>query len=359
MERALSLKQMAATAAVMAAVALAPFAAPMAAGQVSPNTETEFTFHHPSVLIRYHRATGGMDIEWSDGKKLLGISSSALLEDGRQISTASYTVHTLDKPQNIGGAQAAEEYTIRSTAPGLPDFLQHIWLYDGQASIAIEAELVSKGAPVGTRHFDPVVLKDAGAIGVGQAKSLRVLHVPFDNDMWFRYNSIAVAGIKSGQTVTSNEVTAIYDNTTRQALVLGSITHDTWKTAIEVGATRGTLTSLDLYGGISSPTGVRTDTHDTVPHGIVRGQNVTSSRIFIGSFADWRDGLEAYGAANAAVHAPLKWAAGAPMGWNSWAAYADKINDHRYLGAAAFVRDTLVPQGFSRTKIIYVNLDAF
>ena len=108
------------------------------------------------------------------------------------------------------------------------------------------------------------MLKDAGAIGVGQAKSLRVLHVPFDNDMWFRYNSIAVAGIKSGQTVTSNEVTAIYDNTTRQALVLGSITHDTWKTAIEVGATRGTLTSLDLYGGISSPTGVRTDTHDTV-----------------------------------------------------------------------------------------------
>ena len=47
------------------------------------------------------------------------------------------------------------------------------------------------------------------------------------------------------------------------------------------------------------------------------------------------------------------------MGWNSWAAYANKINDHRYLGSAAFMRDTLVPQGFGNRKVIYINLDAF
>lgn len=297
-----------------------------------------------------------MDIEWVDGKKLIGLTSGAVLDDGREVSTAAYPAHSLDKPQRLNDA---EVYTIRSTSPGLPDLLQRIWLYDGEPSIAIEAELVSKGAPVGTRHFDPVVVGGAGAIGIGQAKSLRFLHVPFDNDMWFRYNSIAVADIKPEQAATSNEVTAIYDNTTRQALILGSITHDTWKTAIEGRATDGELTALDLYGGISSPTGVRTDTHDTIPHGMVRGQHVVSPRIFIGSYADWRDGLEAYGAANATIHPALKWAAGAPMGWNSWAAYADKINDHRYLGAAAFMRDTLVPQGFSRNKVLYINLDAF
>jgi hypothetical protein len=47
------------------------------------------------------------------------------------------------------------------------------------------------------------------------------------------------------------------------------------------------------------------------------------------------------------------------MGWNSWAAYAGKINGHRYLGSAAFIRDTLVPQGFGRNKVVYINLDAF
>jgi hypothetical protein len=149
-----------------------------------------------------------MDVEWTDGKKLLGLSSGAVLDDGRQISTATYAAHALDKPQHMDGAEAADVYTVRSTAPGLPDFLQHIWLYDGQPTIAIEAELVSKGALVGTRHFDPVVLKGAGIVGAGQAKSLRILHVPFDNDMWFRYNSVAVADAKPGQNVTSNECDA-------------------------------------------------------------------------------------------------------------------------------------------------------
>jgi alpha-galactosidase len=322
-------------------------------------TPPDVTLHSQSLTIHYHHTTGLMDIEWRDGHKLLGLNSSALLDDGRLLSTASYASHEIDKPQQVTGPLAARLYTIRSTAPGLPDLLQHVWLYDSQPAIAIDAELVSKNGPVGTRHFDPVVLHGPGTIEDGKVDSLRVLHVPFDNDMWFRYDSIAVADIKTAQTVTSNEVTAIYDNSSRQALVLGSITHDTWKTAIEAHVVDGRLTGLDLYGGISSPTGVRTDTHDTIPHGIVRGDHVNSPRIYIGSFADWRNGLEAYGAANAVIHPPLKWAAGAPMGWNSWAAYAGKINDHRYLASAAFVRDTLVPQGFGNHKVIYINLDAF
>ena len=141
--------------------------------------------------------------------------------------------------------------------------------------------------------------------------------------------------------------------------MLGSIAHDVWKTAIDVQSDGAHLTALDVYGGIASATGVRTETHDTVPHGLVRGAKVTSPRIFIGSFADWRDGLEAYGKANAEVHPPLAWAAGAPMGWNSWAAYAEHINYRRYLGAAEFVRDTLVPEGFGRKGVVYINLDAF
>jgi hypothetical protein len=203
------------------------------------------------------------------------------------------------------------------------------------------------------------MIRQAGAVQIQPGAALRVLHVPFDNDMWFRYKSTALADIKAAETYSSDEATAIYDNTSRQGFVLGSITHDTWKTAIDVQAGDGALTSLDIYGGITSPNGIRTDTHDTLPHGLVHGARVVSPRIFIGSFADWRDGLEAYGAANATIHPPLKWPAGAPMGWNSWAAYADKINDHRYLGAAAFVRDTLAPQGFGRNGVIYINLDAF
>lgn len=351
--------------AVVASTVLAHFMADRAIGQRQAQLSlADITFHNQALLIRYHRATGLMDIEWNDGKKLVGLSSDATLEDGRQIATTSYTAHRLDtsqhgNPRHLDGTMAADEYTIRSSTPGLPDLLQHITLYNSQPSLAIQAELVSNDRPIGTRHFDPVVLHGVGSINMGESKSLRMLNVPFDNDMWFRYNSIAVADIKPDQTVASNEVTAIYDNSTRRGMILGSISHDMWKTAIEAHSTDGELTSLDLYGGISSPTGVRTAMHDTVPHGIVRGKNILSPRIFIGSFADWRDGLEAYGAANASVHPPLKWPAGSPIGWNSWAAYAEKVNYRRYLGSAEFVRDTLVPEGFGSRKVIYINLDAF
>jgi alpha-galactosidase len=344
---------------VALAVAAWPVGLQAAAQENRSVAEPVVTFQNNSLSVKYHHSTGLMDIVWHDGHKLLGLSSGAILEDGRKISTTTYHVHEVEKPQRVASPVAAQLYTIRSSAPGLPDIIQRLWLYDDQPSIAIQAELIANSGQVATRHFEPVLVSGPGSIDVGEPASLRVLHVPFDNDMWFRYNSVAVAEMKAAQPIASNEITAIYSNESRQAIILGSITHDTWKTAIEARAEAGQLTGLDIYGGISSPTGIRTDTHDTIPHGIVSGAHVLSPRIFIGSYADWRNGLEGYGAANAAIHPPLRWALGAPMGWNSWAAYGGKINDHRYLGAAAFVRDTLVPQGFGNHKVVYINLDAF
>jgi hypothetical protein len=344
----------------MGVAVMACVASPRAVSQTNPAiTQQEITIQNELLSIHYHRETGAMDIEWHDGHKLLGITSGAQLEDGSKISTASYTTHELDKTLHLASTTAEHEYTIRSTAPGSPTMLQHIWLYEGKPWIAMDAELAPRTGTIGTRHFDAVVLKGADSVQIRGSESLRMLHVPFDNDMWFRYNSVSAADLRPGQTFTSEEVTAIYDNQSRHALILGSITHDTWKTAIEAHAENGQLTDLDIYGGISSPTGVRTDTHDTVAHGIVHGTQVVSPRIFVGSFSDWRDGLEAYGAANAALHPPLKWAAGAPMGWNSWASYAEKIDEQRYLSSAAFIRDKLVPLGFGEHKVLYINLDAF
>jgi len=348
-------------------IMLSAFAAiSQANGQAKATTRGgEITLQEDLVSVHYHRQSGTMDITWRDGHKLLNLASSAVLEDGRTLATTAYANHDLEnadpneKTAESIGKGIAHEYSIRSSSPGMPTLLQHLWLYDGKPWIAIEAELGPEAGAIGTRHFDAIVAKGENAVQVGGNKSLRVLHVPFDNDMWFRYNSLAVADMKSGQTYTSNEVTAIYDDVTRQALVLGSIAHDTWKTAIEVHAAGGGLADVDIYGGISSPTGVRTDTHDTIVHGLVHGEHVVSPRVLIGSFSDWRDGLEAYGAVNAAIHPPLQWAGGVPMGWNSWAAYGGKIDDHRYLDSAVFVRDVLVPQGFGRNKVVYTNLDAF
>jgi hypothetical protein len=318
----------------------------------------EIVLRDELVTVRYDRQTGKMDLLWQDGHKLLGIGSGAQLADGSTLVTTAYSEHALQGGDTARSAMGEHEYNIRSTKPGKPSLLQHIWLYDGKPWVSIEAELDAEASKTGTRHFDAVLIQEPGAVQIGLHASPRVLHVPFDNDMWFRYASMPVVDMKAGQTYSGEEVTAIYDNASRQGLVLGSLTHDVWKTAIDVHAANQEIADLDIYGGISSPSGVRSDTHDTVRHGVVQGQSVRSPRIFIGSFADWRDGLEAYGNANAAIQPPLVWPAGVPTGWNSWAAYADKINYQRYLGAATYVHDTLVPEGFGR-KVVYFNLDAF
>ena len=311
------------------------------------------------LKIAWHVQTGRFDIVWRNGNQLSGIESGAQLADGRTLLTSAYAQHTLVPPVQAAGPGKAREITIRSSAPGIPALLQHISLPDDQPWVSIQAELDPDASAIGTRHFDAVLLKGSGAIQIQDAANLRVLHVPYDNDMWFRFKSEPVTEIKPGETFASSELTAIYDNQSRQSIILGSITHDTWKTAVDVHAQGGRITALDIYGGITAPNGVRSETHDTVPHGIVHGARVLSPRTFIGSYPDWRDGLEAYGDANAAFHPPLHWTAGVPMGWNSWAAYGEKINYDRYLGAAAFVHDALLPQGFGRNHVVYINLDAF
>jgi hypothetical protein len=51
--------------------------------------------------------------------------------------------------------------------------------------------------------------------------------VPFANDGFVRYNAMPI-----NNSGTSYEVGAFYDNTSRNGLVVGSVTHDTWKTGI-------------------------------------------------------------------------------------------------------------------------------
>ena len=317
-------------------------------------------FHTGTLVVEYDTHTGLIDLLWNDGHKMVNIASAAELADGTKIATSTYIRHELiaERTTNIPKKPSTHEISFRNSAPGIPTLVQHFWLYPGKSYVVMDAELEADDKLVGTRHFDTLVLNGKDIVAAPQNASLRVLHVPFDNDMWFRWKSIPLSEMKTGDRYTSQEVTTLYDNDSRQGIVIGSVAHDTWKTAIDFTGNKRELETLDVYGGISSPSGERSDTHDFLPHGIVSGHHVTSPRVFLGSFSDWRDGMEAFGRFNAEVNPPLRWPEGSPMGWNSWAAYADKIDEKRYLGAAKFVHDELLPEGFGR-KVIYINLDAF
>ena len=63
------------------------------------------------------------------------------------------------------------------------------------------------------------------------SQSNRMLKVPFDNDGFCRYGRMRL-----NTSITSYEVTAIYDAKNRNGLVIGSVDHDHWKSAIRITA---------------------------------------------------------------------------------------------------------------------------
>jgi hypothetical protein len=301
-----------------------------------------------SVVVNVDSATGEITLRWLDGSELRGLTSNVTLTDGRQLTTGTYAMHRV-----ISGAR---EITIEHTKLGLPTLIQHLYIPTGRPWVEIQAELDSSTAPVATNRFATVRVRGEEAFQMVHQDPLRVLHVPYDNDMWFRFNAVALK--QADQRITSNEVTTIYDNGSRHGFVFGSLTHDVWKTSLNIQAQDGSLKDIEVFGGLQEQLGERSDTHDFVTHGVVSGKKVLSPRVMVGEFSDWRSGMEAYGKRNAELHPPLAWAGPRPLGWNSWAAYADKINRQRYIGSAQFVHDKLAPEGFSR-KVVYINFDAF
>ena len=58
-----------------------------------------------------------------------------------------------------------------------------------------------------------------------------MLKVPFDNDGFVRYHKNRLTG-----DMTSYEVSALYAGESRRGIVLGSVEHNRWKSAVEVKA---------------------------------------------------------------------------------------------------------------------------
>src|SRR5262249_47416540 len=153
----------------------------------------------------------------------------------------------------------------------------------------------------------------------GPGADPRVLDVPFDNDEWVRFDSRALGNWDF--TGTSYELTTVYEASSRRGLVVGSVTHDFWKTGLYYDATKGRLRRLNVFGGVPTadkPTQVgatygKDGTHDIAKHGAMSGKKISGPTAFVGWFADWRDGLEAYGAANAVVAPPRAWLGAPPF----------------------------------------------
>lgn len=255
--------------------------------------------------------------------------------------------------------------TAKFSSPYFPDLKKKVFLftYDHQG-IRVQHEFYFfsnetffcsrvkvKGKEVAANYISPLTNAKVAVDGTGDN---RALYVPFDNDMWARFNAQPFAQAN----FTGSEVTALYNNDNNRGLVIGSVEHTTWKTGITIKADSNNTAVLTAFGGFAD----NKITHDNISHGAVTsGDTLCSSPLMlIGYYSDWRDGMEKYATVNRQYQpqAIFNWSGSTPIGWNSWGIIQDKITLNKAKAVIDFFSDSC--KNFrSADGSLYIDLDSF
>ncbi|NOS68581.1 MAG: hypothetical protein HOP33_01445 [Verrucomicrobia bacterium] len=296
-----------------------------------------------NVRLEYDLSTGRADFLWQNSRKIAGFYAGfGLYDSGVLTNYVTGPVYT-----NRSWTVTSNTVEVISTSGGLPTMKQ-VFILANDDSFLTRLEVVGNGLQ--SRWMGPVVMDQVGGVDLGSANDNRALTVPFDNDSFtFSYNAMPI-----NNTSTSYEVGAFYDNTSRNGLVVGSVTHDTWKTGVYFQGANNKLNVLNVYGGVTS-----SDTRDVEPHGLVKGNTISSPTVFVGFGSDWRTVMEAYGDTNAAIAPKLTWNGSVPFGWNSWYAYTSGVNLSNASAASWFIKTNLQSNHFHNQGVAYINLDSY
>jgi alpha-galactosidase len=292
--------------------------------------------------IEYDLTKGLADISFAG--KILVSHAYAEVRLPETVTSRDYKFHRVTHRSVHDHFGRGIKYIVESFNNDEEKMTQTFWLYE-HLDYFLTDVAISRKDGVASNFMSPLTSETPSSfLPPGDD---RALFVPFDNDMWIRYDAIPF-----GRPVTSYEVAAFYDNASRQALIAGSIEHDTWKTGIKSITDSNAITRLQIFGGITSSN----ITHDVLPHGKISGETIKSPKVFIGCFADWRQGMETYAAANAIVTPPRPWKNGVPFGWNSWGKLQFSLTYEKAIQVSGFFAQEL-PQ-FENDGVTYIGLDA-
>ena len=294
---------------------------------------------------------GRYSIIWGEGVGISGATAEAKIGDEGVHKATEYAEHIV-RPQDVKRVNnafgAGYQVTWRHHSADRPDLVQIFWVYSNRAE-AIERLEVQATSRTSSNYLAPI--GSANGVQFKSNSPLQALFVPWDNDNYFRFRSDGW-GEGEGDGDGSYEVGAVYSDSSRKGLIVGSIDHDKWKSAIRFKHdTEGKLADIHVYSGVTSKY-----THDKQGHGSVSGSVVSSPRFVFGYYGDWRSGLERYGDLNALVKPPLPSLKDPPFGWNSWSAHKMSVNAADARAATDFVHDEL--PGLRSNGTATINFDA-
>ncbi len=289
------------------------------------------------IQINYDLNTGLASLAFDGVTKISNFYSEVFLGGNAVTSTSPSYTRTVT-------ARANGETDVTLTATdGTPTMVQR-FIMASKDYVLIQVEM--QGTNLSSNSMAPVVTSMPGSIDLGSYGDTRFLMVPFDNDSFRTYNAASSNGLYAA---TSYEVGAFYDNSSRNGLIIGSVTHDTWKTGITVNGSNNRLDAVTAGGGMGAP-------EDQLPHGSISGNTIASPTIMVGYYSDWRNGMEEYANVNAQFAPMLTWTKPAPMGWSSWGHVQSSIPVTTGLVDSNYLHTSL--PNFNNQGVVYVNLDA-
>lgn len=280
-----------------------------------------------------------------DGERIRHGFSSANTVEGKHIGTDSARLchrETFESEDELGkGKKIISVYQEDDL-----ELRQELTLYEG-GDLTVQIFLKGNGDKVQTRYMVPFFAPYPDASGKEIFLSLdqKMLLVPYDNDMWLRYESSVPAAGRA-----SYDVTAVYNEDTLEGMVIGALDFDVWKNAIQWNG--HDARSMIAFCGIADK-----GTHDVCAHGIVEGNEVSSARFVLSWCNDVRIGMEHFGDLCAKIRPARVWKSGkVPFGWNSYAALGGMLTLEHWKTAGEFM-DKELPEYGDEDGVSYVNLD--
>ncbi|MDD5899087.1 MAG: hypothetical protein PUE14_11450 [Clostridia bacterium] len=281
-----------------------------------------------------------------NGRKIHWAHSSAESADGRRINT-----RTAQMGETLFGSLStelgeAETVTTLFFENGLT-LEREIQLIPDVDYLIVRAYLKDESGETATRHIAPIDTPYPSPEGDPLFLELdqKMLLVPYDNDMWVRYESTP---LRPGRR--SYDVSAIYNEENRHALVLGALDHKVWKNAV-------TCSGFDARSVVCESGVADLGTHDVVPHGIVRGEKVASARFVMLWTEDVRDGMELFGTLCSIIHPPIQWPGKVPFGFNTYSGFGGRVDLPSWQVAGDLIHEELKSFG-DEDGVTYINLDA-
>ncbi len=283
---------------------------------------------HCKVVVDRH--TGKIHYRFISGAQLQ--NTTAYIEDTQTglFESDQFSQHTITTAAVADLHGKGTLIKLTHTAANKPlQLVQYIQVYETRPFILVSARAIGNNTKIATRNFSPLtVLPAKQGKCIFPGKRTLFTDYPFDNDSWV--DVIAQSWPLHGKSVSgmSYELASVYDDTSMQGFVVGSVVHDFWKTGIRYGSgiKQGVLDSLVVFGGVATKDnpalpdsyGGKDGTHDYMTHGAQVGDTVFSPVLYLSASTDVRKDLAGFGAVVKKTVGAQTWSQPVPVYWNSY-----------------------------------------